>query len=156
MVDFVKDRTLADVVELENLLSKPYGKWSNTERDWFNNDSKGAYNWNDFNRLEEAVRNIDFLFEEAGLNRLNAVLNNWGNYYIPTSTKANKLIGDINIIRNTLEFPEGTPKVPISFNNMNHIMANNIEIVLELATLIAVNMGRGNKYVGEVYSGEEG
>lgn len=106
---------------------------------------KGAYNYNDLNRVEMAVAEVS---EELGLNLVTKT--DWTIWDIPKLADMKRFLGNIEKIR-TIGIPlASTPKAPASMNKLTYGAANDIEKILVDIYASAENVLR----CGEIYCGE--
>ena len=151
------DRTAADVQRVRELrtkiLTEGLGSLTNDERTEYMSGMKGAYNYTDFNRVENAKSLIaDRMIELAGdvesyrdavgvsRNPLTDVPYDpvyievspkiWNVTDIPTQSSAATFLDELSLIRGLLPLPEGTPQLPETLDNLDYEKANDIERML--------------------------
>lgn len=106
---------------------------------------KGAYNYNDLNRVELAVAEVS---EELNLDLVTKT--DWSAWDIPKQADMKRFLGNIEKIR-TMGIPLATtPKAPASMNKLTYGGANDIEKILMDIYASAENVLRS----GEIYCGE--
>lgn len=106
---------------------------------------KGAYNYNDLNRVEMAVAEIS---EELSLGLVTKT--DWTAWDIPKQADMKRFLGNIQKIR-TMGAPlTSTPKAPASMSKLSYSGANDIEKILVDIYASADHLLR----CGEIYCGE--
>ena len=153
MLKLITDRAEADVLRWQELKSKGYASMTDDERrEW--EDSKGAYNYTDLNRVEEAVVFLSQQLVEMGYVTEQLVTRVWTENDVPTVADMTRYIQNVKTIRDALSVPGTTPDVPASMHKLTFQGANDIErILLDVEKLIE-NMAFTFAYSGEIYGGE--
>lgn len=152
---FITNRTQGDVTRRQELARKGFANMTETERAEWLAPSKGAYNYTDLNRVEDAVVKIaDYL---AVLNR-EAVLSptrTWKIGDVPSASDMARYLENIMAIRNALpELHHIMPEAPASMKNLTYEGANAIEEILFYATQYVEGRIQAYPFSGEIYGGE--
>ena len=149
----ITDRNALDVLDLKNLLSIPYEKWTEEQKEKFNlGNSKGAYNASDLNRVESAVLYLtNILTSLPDELKLYAtakgvswdaffdvpydptaygvtVKTDWVMEDIPTPSDMVRYLANVVLLRNALQY--ATADLPSGMDNLTHDGANAIEKAL--------------------------
>lgn len=129
MLGLVTDRTQEHVYLLQRLQRKRWADMTPSERTlWGTDAAKGAYNYSDLNRVENAVSKLAFLM---GLDL--TIKTNWGQWDVPTRGEMDRYLGNVVIIRDMLADEIDFPPLPSSMSGLTWEGANNIELVLDMA-----------------------
>lgn len=110
------------------------------------NATKGAYNYSDLNRVEQACGEIG---EEMGLSL--TVKTNWTDWDIPKASDLNRILGNLRTLRGMVTVYPTTPAVPSTMSRMTYTTANQIEqILLDVSKVAGSTFRSGELYAGEV------
>ena len=141
MLGLVTDRTQEQVYLLQRLQKKGWADMTPSERTlWSTDAAKGAYNYTDLNRVENAVSKLALLM---GLDL--TVKTDWNQWDALTQPDMERYLGNVVAIRNAVETEVVFPPLPESMSNLDYEMANNIEKVLEIAyRAVPQTAGLGN------------
>jgi hypothetical protein len=153
MVEFVTDRTRANVNLLNRLCKKPWSEMSASEKEaWYGDAAKGAYNYTDLNRVESAVAKIS---TNLGLGLVTKT--DWTVWDVPTQEDMARYIWNVARIRQMYEHLPNLPVIPVSMNNLSYMGANNIEVVLKMAyeDIEATSAVLGKGKLGKMVMGKE-
>lgn len=154
----IYDRTQADVdrvFTLKNkILSGGLSALSEEELAEYMAGMKGAYNYNDLNRVGQAVSYLADRFinlqdeldeyreslgvapsEEYTLPYVASSVSvepktDWVMGDTPTQTQVARYLADLENLRGIIELPPETPRVPANLNNLTFEVANDIELLL--------------------------
>lgn len=107
--------------------------------------TKGAYNYTDLNRVENAVA---ALAEVLGLNLTTKT--DWTKYDVPTATDMERYLENVRKLRKAGGYMNGTPNIPETMSQLTYAAANAIEQILIDVEASAASLLRS----GEVFSGE--
>lgn len=155
MLALVTDRTAADVARLRELLAKPVNTWTATDRAEFNAVNKGAYNYTDLNRVENAVQTLANLLNANGYPvEIQTVKTNWAESTIPTLSDFTRYLDNVRRIRAAFYTLPTTPQVPASMKGLTYIKANAIEQILADVDVLLNNMIASYTYSGDIFGGE--
>ena len=156
MLALVTDRTAADVARLRELLAKqPVANWEAIDRANFTAVHKGAYNYTDLNRVENAVQTLANLLNANGYPvEIQSVKTNWAESTIPTLADFTRYLDNVRRIRAAFYTLPTTPQVPASMNELTYIKANAIEQILADIDVLLNNMIASYTYSGDIFGGE--
>ena len=145
------DRTQADVYRVQQLRKKGWANMTENERTEFLSPLKGAYNFDDLNRVERAARQLadqlallpqelrdyasdkqvhfgsgfDVPYEPTEID----TKTNWTVRDIPTPTDMSRYLGNVKTLRAMLDY--ATAALPDSMDKLTYTGANAIEEALE-------------------------
>lgn len=155
MLTLVTDRTAGDVARLREVLAKPVHTWTAEDRSSFTAANKGAYNYIDMNRVENAVQTLANLLNANGYPvEILSVKTNWAESTIPTLTDLTRYLENVRRIRAAFYTLATTPQVPASMKGLTHDKANAIERVLSDVDVLLNNMIASYTYSGDIFGGE--
>ena len=152
---FITNRTQGDVTRRAELARKGLANMTDAERAEWLAPSKGAYNYTDLNRVEEAVAKLTSYLE--ALNRGSGLYptRSWTAGDVPTATDMQRYIANIQAIRATLpELHSIMPQAPASMSNLTYEGANAIEEILSYAMQYVESRIQAFPFSGEIYGGE--
>lgn len=153
MLNLITDRTAQDVSRWRELHVKGYAAMTNAEREeWAT--SKGAYNYTDLNRVENAVAYIADLLSSLGYGVEIAKTRTWTIYDVPTASDMNRFLSNVRTIREAFSVMRTTPVAPSTMQRLTHTSANNIERILQDVETLVNNMVAAFMYAGDIYGGE--
>ncbi len=145
-MNLITDRTQKDVNRVKELAIKgKAGTWTDAERSEWMAGMKGAYNYSDWNRVENAVSEIASMLGVS----LETVTT-WNDKSTFKETDVNRYLGNIRKLRTICQGMANTPATPESINHMTYKTANNIEKILVDMETVIYSWTR----CGEVYCGE--
>ena len=155
MLALITDRTAGDVARLRELLAKPVNSWTTADRSEFNAANKGAYNYIDMNRVENAVQTLADLLNANGYPvEILSVKTNWAESSVPTATDLTRYLENVRRIRDAFYTLHTTPQVPSSMKGLTYDKANAIEQVLTDVDVLLNNMIASYTYSGDIFGGE--
>lgn len=155
MLALVTDRTAGDVARLRELLAKPVNTWTATDRANFTAVNKGAYNYTDLNRVENAVQTLANLLNANGYHvEIQSVKTNWAESTIPTLSDFTRYLDNVRRIRAAFYTLPTTPQVPASMKGLTYDKANAIERILSDIDVLLNNMIASYTYSGDIFGGE--
>lgn len=163
--ELIFDRTQADISKLESIQNQArlngFDALSDADKTyWLGTIVKGAYNYTDINRVEDAV---DYMADELIAVRLalkayaealgvawdivfeppynsddyaDIVTYVWTDTDVPTKTDLERHLNNVKLLREALEYD--TPKLPDSMSNLDYNGANAIEKALK-SLYVALN-----------------
>jgi hypothetical protein len=150
----VTDRTQADVDRATNLARKGWENMSLEERLEWESGMKGAYNYTDLNRVQSAVRFLRDRLMIAGYPVTISDHKTWMVNDAPTQTDMENYLADVRAIRSVFALPANTPQVPNTMARLNHVGANNIELILAEIDRLSADIVPHVVQSGEIYGGE--
>lgn len=148
----ITDRNASDVLDLANLLSIPYEKWTEEQKEKFGlGNSKGAYNASDLNRVGAAVNYVAGLLTDWGYPYYPDMRTDWAadDYFYAADLR--NYLAAVEGLRQRLAARESTPLTPDEVRN--HQQANDIEKIIEDVHLLLQNMIAELPYADMIYSG---
>ena len=152
---FITDRTKGDVTRRQELARKGFANMTETERVEWLAPSKGAYNYTDFNRVEEAVAKIDSYLIALGRDGVPYATRSWAMGDVPTVTDMARYIANVKAIRAAIpELHHIMPQAPASMVNLTYEGANAIEEILSIAMQYVESKIQTFPFSGEIYGGE--
>lgn len=140
-MEFVTDRTQADVDLVNRLRAKGWNNMTASEQRLWDQGLKGAYNYTDLNRVESNVAHLSVML---GLTLITKT--NWTEWDRPTATEMNRYIGNVWAIREECLRRGGNFRfnpTPDTMNNFNWFYANCIEMDLESAYQVLTEHSSG-------------
>ncbi len=152
--NLITDRTQADVDRYAELQSKGFRGMTDEEKSEWKTTLKGAYNFNDMNRVESAVEYVSNRLTEAGYVVLPIVKKDWTGNDKPTLDDIKRHMKNIADIRAALTIFSTTPESPTTEKRLTYQMANDMEqILIDVDDLIS-RMVSAYFYSNDLYSGE--
>lgn len=141
MLELITDRTQQDVDRLKELIRKGWENLSPAERiEWSVSVQKGAYNYDDLNRVENAVADLASRMNRKGFAVNIQPTREWMNTDIPTQSDMERFLSNVRAIRNFGQMYSTTPEVPATMDNLTYSDANAIEQILADADSIISNI----------------
>ena len=159
---FITDRTSGDVDRWRLLRDKGWLGMTEEERlEWLGETSvipaayRGMYTHNDMNRVENAVKIIVGIFEEAGYDvPILDTKTDWTHADVVTREDIERYYSNVAILRDFMAVYPDTPKAPTIKDRLNYLVANDIEKILMDVHGVANNISKSWYYAGDVCSGE--
>ena len=122
--------------------------------DVINRTKKGYYNADDLNRIEGKTNQIITKFSRIGYTVQAATKTDWQMTDFPTPNQCDRIISNIELLRNVIGVCPDTPELPESMDHIDYQKANDIEKILyDIDHLIGYIMENW-RYSGEIYAGE--
>lgn len=154
MIELVTDRNEADLARLKELAAKGLpGMTAEELTEWFE-DSKGAYNHTDLNRVEAAVEYVRRRFADTGIVLETPVKKDWTSDMYPTRGEMDRYLDNVRKLRNAVAVPETVADVPASMDFLTIGEANDIERILLALDILISNMIQAYLYAGDLFVGE--
>lgn len=154
----ITDRTSEDVRRFFYLRDKGFENMTAEEQtEWLSFSMKGAYNVKDIMRVSAALEHLYERLNEAGYITPSTEFTiklNWTTSRIPTTEDLSYYLRAVKIVRDALAQFETTPPAPEDTGALNHIEANNIELILIDIENLINNMLAARHYCGDVFVGE--
>lgn len=132
-----------------------------TEQDVLLGNKKGAYSFEDLNRVEGNVQSLAAILADLGFDDLKLVTKTDWAYpedfdaaSWPLEDQMKRYLGNVRIIQLKFSLPVAG-SLPGSMDKLTWESANLIERILENAFAQAGNIPKAWKYSGELYAGEE-
>jgi hypothetical protein len=116
---------------------------------------KGAYNYEDMNRVESAVIFIaNRLSTELGYSVAPDVKPTWSVTDHPTKAEMERYFSNIALLRSLLPLYPTTPAAPTTNKRMDYMVANDIEQILSDIDRQISAINQSWYYTGDVFTGE--
>ena len=154
VLNLVTDRTARDVERWRLLHSKGWDALTGEEKAEWQAGLKGAYNFEDLNRVESAVVFIARRLTESGYGVSPEVKLSWNVADHPTKADMNRYLGNIALLRSMLPLYKTTPKAPTTSKNLDYLAANDIEKILSDLDRQIAAINQSWYYAGDVFSGD--
>lgn len=153
-MNLITDRTAADVERYLTLRNKGFANLTVAEKtEWLSN-MKGAYNYTDLNRVEEAVSYVADKLRERGYSVEIGTIKTWTMSTVPTMADMNRYLNNIRAIRSAFATLSTTPQAPTSITGFTYKEANDIEQIIFDVNKLLENMMSVWFFSGDLYSGE--
>ena len=154
ILNLVTDRTARDVERWRLLHSKGWDALTEEEKTEWQAGMKGAYNFEDLNRVESAVVFIAKRLTESGYFVAPEVKLSWNVEDHPTKADMTRYLGNIALLRSMLPLYKTTPKAPTISKNLDYLAANDIEKILSDLDRQIAAINQSWYYAGDVFTGE--
>ena len=152
--ELITDRTQADVDAVKALADKiKSGSFTAADILEFNLPSKGAYNFEDLNRVGKALIFLAELLTESGYPVSVDVKTDWTMSDIPRINDIAAYLQQVDKIRNALNIVDYLPETPTTILTVEQ--ANDIEKIIESTYDFLQNMIAEYRYSNTFYSGED-
>ena len=154
VLNLVTDRTERDVERWRLLHSKGYDALTAAEKAEWDAGMKGAYNYEDMNRVESAVVFVAKRLVEAGIYVAPVVHPEWHIGDHPTKADMDRYFGNIALLRSMLPLYATTPAAPTTSKRLDYLAANAIEQILSDLDRQITAINQSWYYAGDVFTGE--
>lgn len=153
MLELITDRTAQDVERWRELRAKGYAAMTAAEQaEW--DTSKGAYNYTDLNRVENAVAYLAARLNSLGYTVSVGSTRTWAVTDVPTVSDMTRYLENVQAIRAAYTRFSTTPSAPSSMQKLTYTAANDIEQILKDVETLMDNMVASYSYSGDMYGGE--
>lgn len=148
---YITDRTQEDIAEWEELRQKVISQTATEDEfsAWLNMSLRGCLNYKDFNRYGRILIYLAQIATQIRYPYTPKI--NWRINDNITSEEVNKLLSNIQTIRDLTGNPPQTPQVPTEIKDYND--ANDIERILAVGNQTIINTQLGFRYCGDTYAG---
>ncbi len=153
-MNLITDRTAADVERYLTLRNKGFANLTEAERAEWLAPMKGAYNYTDLNRVEEAVQYLSGRLREYGYRADIGAVKVWTMDSLPTVADMNRYLANVKVIRNAFSTLNTTPQPPTSIVGFTYKEANEIEQIIFDVNRLLENMISVWFFSGDTFSGE--
>ena len=153
-MNLITDRTAADVERYLTLRNKGFENLTAAEKTEWLAPMKGAYNYTDLNRVEEAVQYLADKLRERGYRVDIGAIKTWTMSSLPTMADMNRYLNNVKVIRSAFATLSTTPQVPTSIVGLTYKEANDIEQIIFDVNRLLENMISVWFFSGDLYSGE--
>jgi len=152
---FITNRTQGDVARRAELARKGIVNMTETELAEWLAPSKGAYNYTDLNRVEDAVAKLTSYLTALGRGDGLYPTRRWTASDVPDAIDMQRYIANVQKVRNALpELHHIMPQAPASMVNLTYEGANAIEEILSHAMEYVESKIQTFPFSGEIYGGE--
>lgn len=154
-MEFITDRTEADVARWQELRRKGYWDMTPAEQVEWSTGMKGCYGATDMNRVENAVAVLSERFTKLGYNTPTLTIKtNWGYSDLPSATDITRYFGNVEALRSVRPLYPTTPTTPTVEQRMTYEMANDLEKILFDIDDMTTKIASQQRYAGEIFAGE--
>ena len=152
----ITNRTQADVADVKSLAEAiKLGKATPEQvQQYLNVHQKGAYTYEDLNRVEAAVWYVVGEMKSCGYLQYLPVIQYWERDDKPNEEDFNRYFGNVAMLRSSIPIWNSTPEAPTGVVGFDFHKANALEQILVDIELILEYMKQAWFYLGDVYSGE--
>ena len=150
----ITDRTSQDVDRVRILSEKAWQDMTAEERAEWLPPMKGAYNYTDLNRVEEAVAYVAGRLKGLGYLSFVPDARTWSAHDIPTESDLFRYFGNVAMLRRAVAVWASTPEAPSSINVFGVNEANALEQILVDVDLVLTRISQAWFYSGDLYSAE--
>lgn len=119
-----------------------------------NREGPGKYDWQDYNRVGEAVQYLVDLLETYGYAVDAVPRSDWTRSDIASIAQLERYLLDVRNLRSCTDAGNLMPELPATMARITFPGANNIERVLEMLEYYIFRMTEAWFYSGEIESGE--
>lgn len=152
--NLITDRTEQDVERVKTLAAKAFQDMTEGERTEWLSPMKGAYNYTDLNRVEEAVAFVAGRLREFTYLPVVPKTNVWAAEDIPTESDLSRYFSNIATLRNAITVWASTPDVPDGTAGFGPSEANALEQILLDVDLVLTRISQACFYSGDLYSAD--
>jgi hypothetical protein len=154
-MNLITDRTAADVERYLTLRNKGFANLTSAEKTEWLAPMKGAYNYTDLNRVEEAVQYLANKLRERGYSvDVTLTKTTWTMNSLPTLSDMNRYLDNIKAIRSAFATLSTTPQAPSSMKGFTYKEANAIEQIIIDVNQLLENLTSVWFFSGDLFSGE--
>lgn len=150
----ITNRTSDDVDRVKTLAGKAWQDMTAEEQAEWKSAMKGAYNYTDMNRVEEAVTYVADMLRQYSYLSITPDVRNWSENDIPTADDFARYFNNIAILRRAIPVWEDTPTVPGRTGGFGATEANALEQILVDIDQILSHAREAWFASNELYSGE--
>lgn len=152
----ITDRTLSDVEYVEQLtLAVKNGTATEAQvQEFLSVPQKGAYTWEDMNRVEAAVRYVSDRLNALGYDNTLVIVEDWEISDTPNEADMNRYFSNVAQIRAAVSVFATTPEAPRSVIGFDVFKANDLEKILIDVDRVLDHIQCSAFYLGDLYLGE--
>ena len=154
VLNLITDRTERDVERWRLLHSKGLSGMTKEEKAEWQAGMKGAYNYDDMNRVESAVIFVSNRLSELGYFVSTDAKSSWSVTDYPTKAEMDRYFSNIAQLRSLLPLYPTTPAAPTTKKKMDYMVANDIEQILSDIDRQISAIRQSWYYTGDVFTGE--
>lgn len=153
-MEFITDRSAADVARWKALHDKGWAAMTEAERTEWMAGLKGAYKHTDMNRVESAVLEFMEEFKTLGVDLSLTVETGWTRTRRPTVSDMRRYFGNVAALRAATGVRIDAPATPTVNSVFDYQKANDLEKILEAIGVWLRAAKSATRYSGEIYLGE--
>ena len=153
-MNLITDRAVQDVDRVKLLAAKAWQDMTAEERTEWLSPMKGAYNYTDLNRVEEAVAYVAGRLIEFGYLSYPPITRSWSAEDIPTDSDLARYFSNVAMLRRSLAVWASTPTAPNNIDNLGANEANALEQILVDVDQILTQISQAWFYSGDLYLAE--
>lgn len=150
----ITDRTAQDVDRVKILAEKAWQDMTAEERAEWLSPMKGAYNYTDLNRVEEAVLYVAGRLKEFGYLLHLPTTRSWSGDDIPNAHDLAMYFNNVATLRKAIAVWESTPNAPNNAEGFDANQANALEQILVDVDQVLNYMKDAWFFSGDLYSAE--
>lgn len=150
----ITDRAAQDVDRVKILAEKAWQDMTTEERTEWLSPLKGAYNYTDLNRVEEAVAYVAERLGAYGYISYQPFVRQWSSEDIPNSTDLARYFGNVAMLRRAVSVWASTPAAPSGVDGFGANEANALEQILLDVDLVLTRISQAWFYSNDLYSAE--
>lgn len=152
VIRLVTDRTKDDVDYLEYLQSKPFSLFTAEEKKYWNTETRGGYDYRDYNRVGAAAAYISGVLSNLGYGVGDNFKTNWTRSDAATASEQYNYFDNVAKINDALSID--TFSVVHRIEDLGWKEANDLESILVYADSIFPFIEKSVFYSGEIMCGE--
>lgn len=153
-MNLITDRTSQDVDRVRVLAAKALQDMTDEERAEWLSPMKGAYNYTDLNRVEEAVMYVAERLKEAGYIPVLPAVRTWSVADKPIQSDFVRYFGNVATLRDAIAVWESTPETPSDITKFDANKANDLEKILIDVNQLLSNIAGAWFYSNDLYLAE--
>ena len=153
-MNLITDRTAQDVDRVKTLAEKAWQDMTAEERTEWLSPMKGAYNYTDLNRVEEAVAYVAERLKAFWYLTDLPITRSWSAEDIPTGSDFARYLSNVETLRRAIAVWASTPTTPTETNGFGVNEANALEQILMDVDLVLTHISQAWFYSSDLYSGE--
>lgn len=150
----ITDRTAHDVDRVKILSEKAWQDMTAEERAEWASPMKGAYNYTDLNRVEEAVEYVADRLREYGYLSIRLSSRRWSAEDVPNANDLGRYFNNVAFLRRAVAVWVSTPETPTSTDDFDEKKANALEQILVDVDQVLTYMKDAWFFSGDLYSAE--
>ena len=152
----ITDRTASDVVTVSGLAEAIKSGTATAEqvRQYLEVQQKGAYNYTDLNRVEEAVLYVAERLKGYGYLSVLPATRSWSAEDIPNTSDFTRYFNNVATLRRAIAVWASTPNAPSGVDGFGVKEANALEQILVDVDLVLTRISQAWFYSGDLYAAE--
>ena len=154
-MDFITDRSEADVARWKTLHDKGWHAMTDAERAEWQSYMKGCYNISDMNRVELAVQELSGRLTELGYTPpALQTKTTWSTVDVPTKADFDRYFGNVDALKQVLPSFPSSPATPTTAQRFDYQKANDLEKILLDIDVAITNLKKAWYFTGDIFAGE--